>query len=110
MTDTRSLSGGERSFTTVAFVLALWHHCATPFKLMDEVDVFMDMVTRRMSYNALIKFAQLTETKAQFIYLSPLELPEIDCPESMVSVFEMPHIEREGVLSLGAPSLPASER
>uniref|UniRef100_A0A6G1SBV1 Structural maintenance of chromosomes protein 6 n=1 Tax=Aceria tosichella TaxID=561515 RepID=A0A6G1SBV1_9ACAR len=99
MTDTRSLSGGERSFSTVAFVLSLWHHCRSPFKLMDEIDVFMDMVTRRLSYNALIKFAQKPENEGQFIYFSPLELPEIDNPENMVRVFEMPRIIRRGAQS-----------
>lgn len=95
MTDTRSLSGGERSFSTVAFVLALWHHCASPFKLMDEIDVFMDMVTRRISYNALIRFAQVTEDPGQFIFFSPLELPKIDNSDSLVRVFEMPVIVRK---------------
>lgn len=99
MTDTRSLSGGERSFSTVAFVLALWHHCKSPFKLMDEIDVFMDMVTRRLSYNALIRFAQKPENRGQFIYFSPLSLPEIDNPEDMVRVFEMPRIIRRGAQS-----------
>lgn len=93
MSDTRSLSGGERSFSTVAFVLALWKHCAAPFKLLDEIDVFMDMVTRRISYNALINFAIMEkENTGQFIFFSPLELPKIQ-DSTLVRVFEMapPH-------------------
>jgi len=104
MTDTRSLSGGERSFSTVAFVLALWHHCASPFKLMDEIDVFMDMVTRRLSYNALIRFAQVTENPGQFIFFSPLELPRIDDTANMVRVFEMPKIIRKGAYPTSQPT------
>lgn len=95
MTDARSLSGGERSFSTVAFVLALWHHCVSPFKLMDEIDVFMDMVTRRISYNALIRFAELSEDPGQFIFFSPLELPKIDHSDTVVRVFEMPPVIRK---------------
>lgn len=95
MTDTRSLSGGERSFSTVAFVLALWHHCSSPFKLLDEIDVFMDMVTRRVSYNALIRFAQSGDERGQFIFFSPLELPKFEDSGSFVKVFEMPQIIRK---------------
>jgi len=109
MTDARSLSGGERSFSTVAFVLSLWHHCASPFKLMDEIDVFMDMVTRRVSYNALIRFAQCADDPGQFIFFSPLELPKFDNSGSFVRVFEMPAIVRKRPISqiTGGDSLEA---
>ena len=39
--DTGQLSGGERSFTTIAFVLALGAALQTPFRLMVEFDVVM---------------------------------------------------------------------
>ena len=46
--DLKQLSGGERSFATVAFALALGGESDTPFRAMDEFDVFMDSVRRRI--------------------------------------------------------------
>lgn len=40
-TDLKALSGGERSFSTVAFIVALWDVVNTPFFFMDEYDVFL---------------------------------------------------------------------
>jgi hypothetical protein len=40
-TDTKTLSGGERSFTTVAFVMSLGDNMNAPFRATDEFDIFM---------------------------------------------------------------------
>lgn len=41
LNDMRSLSGGERSFSTVCFVLSLWSITESPFRALDEFDVYM---------------------------------------------------------------------
>lgn len=37
---TTNLSGGERSYVTVAFLIALWSCVDHPFYFLDEYDVF----------------------------------------------------------------------
>lgn len=40
-TTTSNLSGGERSFSTVAFLYSLWQCMEFPFYFLDEFDVYM---------------------------------------------------------------------
>lgn len=90
--DTRSLSGGERSFSTIAFLIALWDSSYSPFNILDEVDVFMDRVTRSMALEALIENANRKQGK-QYIFLSPL-LPEKVSIQNLLKIFYMPEPHR----------------
>ena len=44
--DTSGLSGGEKSFSTVCLLLALWDCAGCPIRGLDEYDVFMDAANR----------------------------------------------------------------
>jgi chromosome segregation ATPase len=44
VTNTRTLSGGEKSFTTLCLLLALGTVTDVPFAIFDEIDVYMDDV------------------------------------------------------------------
>jgi chromosome segregation ATPase len=71
--DLKQLSGGERSFATVAFALALGGETDTPFRAMDEFDVFMDSVNRKIAMENLISFAA-ENPNLQFIFLTPQDM------------------------------------
>ena len=44
--DLKTLSGGERSFITICFLLALGKQLQASFHCLDEFDVFMDSVSQ----------------------------------------------------------------
>ncbi len=48
------MPGGERSFSTVAFALAVGEWTSNPFRAMDEFDVFMDGVNRENSVSRFL--------------------------------------------------------
>lgn len=70
--DIRGLSGGERSFSTLCFALALHNMTEAPFRAMDEFDVFMDAVSRKISLDTLVDFA-LTQG-SQWIFITPNDI------------------------------------
>jgi len=74
---TKALSGGEKSYSTICFIMALWEAIQSPFRALDEFDVFMDMVNRRIAVDALVTIARLQKNR-QFILLSPLKIGDFD--------------------------------
>lgn len=75
--DLKILSGGERSFTTVALIMALGQEIRAPFMLLDEFDVYMDPENRQRSLQALLGFG--AEHRAcQFIFVSPQDVTAVD--------------------------------
>uniref|UniRef100_A0A7N8XDP7 Structural maintenance of chromosomes protein 6 n=1 Tax=Mastacembelus armatus TaxID=205130 RepID=A0A7N8XDP7_9TELE len=71
VSDMRSLSGGERSFSTVCFMLSLWEITESPFRCLDEFDVYMDMHNRRISLDLLLELSERQHFR-QFIFITPL--------------------------------------
>ncbi|VFQ80858.1 unnamed protein product [Cuscuta campestris] len=65
-------SGGERSFSTLCFALALHEMIESPFRAMDEFDVFMDAVSRKISLDALVDFA--LAQGSQWIFMTPHDI------------------------------------
>lgn len=100
--DTRSLSGGERSFSTVSFIMALWEAMESPFRCLDEFDVFMDMVNRRISMEMMLKVAK-EQQERQFILLTPQDMSSIG-QSKRVKIFKLQDPERgQTTLNFQAP-------
>ncbi|EME30487.1 DNA repair protein SMC6 [Galdieria sulphuraria] len=76
--DLKSLSGGERSYTTLSFMLALGEALQVPFRIFDEFDVFMDEGNRHTAYQIIFDEAK-SQRNRQFIFLTPLHLPSVIC-------------------------------
>ncbi|XP_063980640.1 structural maintenance of chromosomes protein 6 [Diachasmimorpha longicaudata] len=78
--DTMTLSGGERSYATVSFVLALWECTALPFYFLDEFDVFMDKVNRRIIMAFLLEHTR-NHPNSQFGFFTPLDASIVEASD-----------------------------
>ncbi|XP_059374455.1 structural maintenance of chromosomes protein 6-like [Carassius carassius] len=91
--DMRSLSGGERSFSTVCFILALWEITESPFRCLDEFDVYMDMHNRSISMNMLVALSERQHLR-QFIFITPQSTSHL--PKSAhITIHQLQDPERE---------------
>lgn len=70
------LSGGERSYATVSFLITLWQVMEFPFYFLDEFDVFMDKVNRRAVMDMLLHHG-LEHGSLQFVFLTPHDVSSV---------------------------------
>uniref|UniRef100_A0A7S4NJE4 Rad50/SbcC-type AAA domain-containing protein n=1 Tax=Odontella aurita TaxID=265563 RepID=A0A7S4NJE4_9STRA len=85
--DVKALSGGERSFTTLALLLALGESLETPFRVMDEFDVFLDPVARKIALDNMVTAAKSLEHR-QFIFITPQDLSNLKT-DPMLKIIRM---------------------
>lgn len=52
--ETKTLSGGEKSFSSICLLLSLWEAMGAPLRCLDEFDVFMDDVNRDVSTKMIV--------------------------------------------------------
>ena len=64
--DIKSLSGGEKTMTALAFIFAIQEHEPASFYLLDEVDAALDKHNSQKLANLIAKYA----SKAQYIVIS----------------------------------------
>ncbi|KAK9811990.1 hypothetical protein WJX73_006757 [Symbiochloris irregularis] len=75
-TNMKSLSGGERSFSTLAFIMAMGKYINAPFHCLDEFDVFLDAQNRQMAIRLLLECARDAQG-TQLVLLSPQDVNSI---------------------------------
>ncbi|CEI40170.1 Structural maintenance of chromosomes protein 6 [Fusarium venenatum] len=68
--NTKTLSGGEKSFSSICMLLSVWEAIGSPIRCLDEFDVFMDNVNRAISTNMLVDVARRSVSR-QYILITP---------------------------------------
>mmetsp|Transcript_22413 Transcript_22413/g.34822 ORF Transcript_22413/g.34822 Transcript_22413/m.34822 type:complete len:300 (-) Transcript_22413:73-972(-) len=81
------LSGGERSYSTVCLLLALWRSLGGNFRAMDEFDVFMDSGNREASLLLLLQHCK-AQRKQQYLFITP-DKKQIPTNSAMVTTHEL---------------------
>ena len=83
--DSYTQSGGERSVSTVAFLLALQRHVKSPFRAVDEFDVHMDPRNREFFSNVMVS-TMGDEKNTQYIIITPQKIPPIKGRTHIIAV------------------------
>ncbi|QIX00583.1 hypothetical protein AMS68_006100 [Peltaster fructicola] len=90
--EARTLSGGEKSFSTICLLLSIWEAMGSPIRCLDEFDVFMDSANRSMSMSMMIKAARRAVGR-QFILITPQSMQDVELGDD-VRIHRMSDPER----------------
>lgn len=82
VSNAKSLSGGERSYSTIAFLLSLWSCVNFPFYFLDEYDVFTDQVNRHYITKLLLNEAEKKPTR-QYTFLTPQDMSNVSATDDL---------------------------
>ncbi|MDQ1280284.1 MAG: hypothetical protein QG670_1547 [Thermoproteota archaeon] len=83
--DAYTQSGGERSASTMAFLLALQQHVKSPFRAVDEFDVHMDPRNREVISEML--FREISKnTENQYLTITPGQITAINENVNVITV------------------------
>ncbi|SMR60381.1 unnamed protein product [Zymoseptoria tritici ST99CH_1E4] len=88
----RTLSGGEKSFSTICLLLSIWEAMGSPIRCLDEFDVFMDSVNRTQSMAMMIQAARRAVGR-QFILITPQAMGNVEMGDD-VKIHKMRDPER----------------
>ncbi|GJE87507.1 structural maintenance of chromosomes protein [Phanerochaete sordida] len=75
-------SGGERSLTTILYLMSLTSHARAPFSLVDEINQGMDARAERAVHNSLVDVTCKVDA-GQYFLITPKLLPDLNYHERM---------------------------
>ncbi|KAG7097539.1 hypothetical protein E1B28_004878 [Marasmius oreades] len=75
-------SGGERSLTTILYLMSLTEEARTPFSLVDEINQGMDQRAERVVHNSMVEVT-CKDTAGQYFLITPKLLPDLNYHERM---------------------------
>ncbi|KAG6812148.1 hypothetical protein H0H92_004147 [Tricholoma furcatifolium] len=75
-------SGGERSLTTILYLMSLTEEARAPFSLVDEINQGMDQRAERSVHNSMVQVT-CKEDSAQYFLITPKLLPDLEYHERM---------------------------
>uniref|UniRef100_UPI0037E93740 structural maintenance of chromosomes protein 5 n=1 Tax=Semicossyphus pulcher TaxID=241346 RepID=UPI0037E93740 len=75
-------SGGERSVSTMLYLMALQELNRCPFRVVDEINQGMDPVNERRVFDIVVRTA-CKETTSQYFLITPKLLPNLQYAEEM---------------------------
>ncbi|KAK9283376.1 hypothetical protein L1049_011618 [Liquidambar formosana] len=98
-------SGGERSVSTILYLVSLQDLTNCPFRVVDEINQGMDPINERKMFQQLVRAASQPNTPQCFL-LTPKLLPDLEYSEacSILNIMNGPWIEQPSkVWSSGEP-------
>jgi len=86
-------SGGERTTSTMSFLLALQQHVRSPFRAVDEYDVHMDPKNRELISKMLISTVQ--DSNVQYLVITP---SQITFAEGNVNIITVQNVDGKSIV------------
>ncbi|OVA00848.1 RecF/RecN/SMC [Macleaya cordata] len=88
-------SGGERSVSTILYLVSLQDLTNCPFRVVDEINQGMDPINERKMFQQLVRAASQPNTPQCFL-LTPKLLPDLEYSEacSILNIMNGPWIEK----------------
>ncbi|KAK4379719.1 hypothetical protein RND71_001581 [Anisodus tanguticus] len=98
-------SGGERSVSTILYLVSLQDLTNCPFRVVDEINQGMDPINERKMFQQLVRAASQPNTPQCFL-LTPKLLPNLEYSEacSILTVMNGPWIEQPSKVWSGGES------